>query len=133
MRLLKIKKEPNEKYAVTRDFKATQGFLDQVRGVAQACIVCNRPSGYRDVDSNWSHAICADEGSEAKRQAKITAQGGKVAPDAGPVDLDVVTRMAERSSAGPRAELEKSPTERRGHYAPHPSQRPGQRPVVLPG
>jgi HK97 family phage major capsid protein len=95
----------DEQYAVTRDFMATRGFVDLVRGVANACGICNRPSGYKDVDGNWSHAICADEGSEASRAAKIAARGGKIAPDAGPIDLAAVMRMAERSSAGPRAEL----------------------------
>jgi HK97 family phage major capsid protein len=99
-----------QKYAVTRDFTATRGFLDQVRAVSPACHICGKPSGYKDLERRWSHQICADEGSTVKRAAKIaalTARGGKIPRDAGEVDLEVVTRMVERNSEGPRAALKR--------------------------
>jgi HK97 family phage major capsid protein len=112
----------DDRFAVTRDFTATGGFVDQVRAVSPACVVCNRPSGYVDLEGNPSHAICAGESSEAKRAAKIKrikARGGRIAPDAGNRDLAVVMREVEKHSQGPRAEIEKSPAERRTETMRH--------------
>jgi HK97 family phage major capsid protein len=97
---------PKDDESVTRDFTVSREFLDSVRAVLPACYVCNKPSGYKDLEGRWSHQICAGETSEEKREAKqamIRTRGRNVASDAGPLDLAVVMREAAERSAGPRA------------------------------
>jgi hypothetical protein len=93
----------DQSQSVTRDYTVNSAFVDRFRGILPACIHCNRPSAYRDLDGNWSHAICAGEGSEEKRAAKVAARGGKIAPNAGMRDLDGLMSELEKRSAGRRA------------------------------
>jgi hypothetical protein len=76
-------------YTVSREF------VDQVRASLPACVVCNKPSGYVDLDGRPSHMVCADESGEERRQAKIESRGGNVARSAGLRDLGAVMRQAD--------------------------------------
>jgi HK97 family phage major capsid protein len=90
---------------VIRDFTVSRQMLDALRGVLPPCHVCGRPSGYRDFEGRWSHQICAGESSKEKRDAKLAARFGKVAPDAGQHDLNdlvVIVRKAEESALAER-------------------------------
>jgi HK97 family phage major capsid protein len=114
----------NEDFSVLRDYTVSREFLDQVRAVLPACHICNKPSGFKDMEGRWSHQVCAGESSSEKREAKaalIRTRGRNVASDAGPVDLGVVMRKVEEQSAGPRAvvEREKSPAERHAETMRH--------------
>src|SRR5215216_1513797 len=102
-----------EDFSVIRDYTVSREFLDSVRAVLPACVVCNKPSGYKDMEGRWSHQICSDEGYAAKREAKayfLRTRGRNVASDAGPLDLDVIMRKAEEQGAGPRAAVDQGKT-----------------------
>jgi HK97 family phage major capsid protein len=122
---------------VIRDFTVSRQMLDALRGVLPPCVVCGRPSAYRDFDGQWSHQVCSGESSARKRDLKFAARNGKIADDAGQSDLSdlvVIMREAEESalaerrtearpakqaSAGPRVVIDrvKSPAERMAERA----------------
>lgn len=91
-------KNDDQAFSVIRDYTVSREFLDQVRAVLPACVHCNKPSGYVDMDGRPSHMVCSGESSEAKREAKIKSRNGKVARNAGALDLALVMRQAEENA-----------------------------------
>jgi hypothetical protein len=81
--------------------------MDAARASLPACVVCNKPSAYRNLDCNWSHQYCARGSSEEQLLAKIASRRGKVAANAGPSDLGGVMRDIEKHSSTRNAQ---SPT-----------------------
>jgi HK97 family phage major capsid protein len=100
----------DEDFSVIRDETVTSGFLDRARGVLPACVVCNKPSAYVDLDGQPSHQICSGESTERKRRAKLAARGYVVRTSSGQRDLASVLREVEKHAAGPRAVIDQGKT-----------------------
>jgi hypothetical protein len=96
--------------SVTRDHTVKREFTEKFRGVLPACIYCDRPAAYVDVNGNPAHSVCADESSDTRLRPKIEARGGKIAANAGHRDLSELLVVVERQSAGPRAEIQAAPS-----------------------